>query len=61
MLIFCTYPNCKCHPIPKLAPVCPLSLELKERLRRRPKPDDPNYLDGDYDMIGSFQATDWGE
>ena len=27
---------------------------------RQPRASDPDYLDGDYKMIGSIQSSDWG-
>lgn len=28
---------------------------------RQPRATDPDYLDGDYELIGTFQSSDWGD
>ena len=34
--------------------------EITENAPRAPRATDPDYLDGDYKMIGSIQSSDWG-
>lgn len=33
---------------------------LPKPVRRAPRIDDPDYLDGDYARVGSYSATRWG-
>jgi len=35
--------------------------KAKQEPARQPRATDPDYLDGDYKMIGSIQSSDWGD
>lgn len=33
----------------------------REQPKRQPRATDPDYLDGDYEMVGTIQLSDWGD